>query len=830
MEIIADLHIHSRFARATSKDLTIDNLVKWAKIKGLHLIGTGDFQHPKWNIEIKEKLEEDDNGILWLKNSRREPGTDIAFLWNTEISLMFSQGIKKKRAVHLLVFAPNGIVADKIIAYLGSKGRLDYDGRPIFGISCKQFVHDLKEIDDKIEIIPAHCLLPDDKVICNPSLKKISDVEEGDKVLTHAGEYKNVKEVLVNYYDGKIFTIKPYYFRESFLNVTDNHPILAIKTVKDCSYISGLCKSNSIAKGKHTCRKKHYENYKPQWIFAKDLEINDVLLYPRVKKIEDKGYIKISDFVNKENYRIKNDFLVPSVGRQDKVIKDKLEITADFCRLAGYYLAEGSFSKRKNCLIFSFAKHEEEYINDVIFLMDKIFGVKLAKKRERNGYDLHFYSKTIIDLFDNLFYENNSPRRAYSKIIPRWMINLFIDKQAELFKGWWRGDAGTTTSEILAHQMKIICLRLGVIPSIYKTTKEKFNNYNSKINGRKIIASHDIYLFNNLSFYEDKFNLLKEKEFKRFNTKLQRKHGWIDENYVYIPIKDIETQDYDGDVYNLEVEDDNTYVTPSAIVHNCMTPWFGIFGSDSGFDSLAECFEEEARHIYAMESGMSADPSMIWRLKEKINIVSFSDAHSFWPWRLGREATIFGLDKLTYDNVIKAIRNGEGLKATIETPPEYGKYHWDGHRNCNFSSSPEETKKINGICPVCKRGLTIGVENRIDTIAKEKEGFRPNSGKDFYKLLPLHELIGVLIGSKVESPKTWKIYNEVIEKFGNEFYVLLRASEKELLEKNVSRELVNLILLNRDGKLSVKPGYDGKYGEVLLPSGVKKAPGQKTLF
>ena len=151
MKIIADLQIHSRYARATSKDITIDNLEKWAKIKGLDLIGTGDFQHPLWRKEIDEKLKEDDKGILRTKSG-------FPFLWQTEISLMFSDN--GRRAVHLLVFAPNGNIADKITSYLGSKGRLDYDGRPIFGITCENFVRDLKDIDDKIEIIPAHFITP----------------------------------------------------------------------------------------------------------------------------------------------------------------------------------------------------------------------------------------------------------------------------------------------------------------------------------------------------------------------------------------------------------------------------------------------------------------------------------------------------------------------------------------------------------------------------------------------------------------------------------------------------------------------------------------------
>ena len=407
MEIIADLQIHSKYARATSKDLSFENLEKYARMKGINLLGVGDFQHPEHREEITKKLKEDDKGILWTK-------TGFAFLWQTEISLMYSEN-GKRRAVHLLVFAPNGKIADKIILYLGSKGRLDYDGRPIFGITCRDAVKDLKEIDDRIEIIPAHC----------------------------------------------------------------------------------------------------------------------------------------------------------------------------------------------------------------------------------------------------------------------------------------------------------------------------------------------------------------------------------------------------------------------------MTPWFGLFGSKSGFDSLKECFGEELDKIHAIESGMSADPSMLWRFEEvangKVRVVSFSDAHSFWPWRIGREATIFDIEELSYDNIIKAIRTGQGLKGTIETPPEYGRYHWDGHRNCNFSCGPEETKKLNRICPKCGGKLIIGVEYRVEELAKKNKGFTPKNSVQFHKLLPLHELLVLHTGSGIASKGNWEMYNSLIEKFGNEFNILLRVNKEDLISKEVKLKLIDLIIRNREGKIKIKPGYDGEYGVAMLEE-------QKKLF
>jgi uncharacterized protein (TIGR00375 family) len=394
VRVIADLQIHSKYARATSKDLSIENLEKYARIKGIDLLGTGDFQHPLHRKEIDAALTEDDKGILRTK-------TGFPFIWQSEISLMFSQG-GKRRAVHLLIYAPNTKLADKITEYLGSKGRLDYDGRPIFGMTCRDVVRDLKRISDKIEIIPAHCL----------------------------------------------------------------------------------------------------------------------------------------------------------------------------------------------------------------------------------------------------------------------------------------------------------------------------------------------------------------------------------------------------------------------------TPFFGLYGSKSGFDSLSECFMDMSDKIYAVESGLSADPGMIWRFKENVNVVSSSDAHSFWPFRLGREATIFEIPELSYDNITNAIRTGNGLWGTIETPPSYGKYHWDGHRDCNFSSSPKETKKLNGKCPVCGKPLIIGVDYRVEEIAKEPDGYKPKNSKPYYTLVPLQELISFVIKSPLASKNTWGVYNSLTDKFGNELEIMMDADPKMLAKGKVDPKLIEIIIANREGKLKIKPGYDGVYGQV----------------
>ncbi len=240
------------------------------------------------------------------------------------------------------------------------------------------------------------------------------------------------------------------------------------------------------------------------------------------------------------------------------------------------------------------------------------------------------------------------------------------------------------------------------------------------------------------------------------------------------------------------------------------TPWFGVYGSNSGFDSLKEAFGEEFSNIHAIETGMSSDPEMNWKIKELEGkaIVSFSDAHSFWPFRLGREATIFRKTD-SYNEIISQIRSNDFV-GTVETDPAYGKYHWDGHRNCNFSSSPEKSKELNNICPVCGKPLIIGVENRVEALASNVSNHK--NKKKYFTLLPLHEVISLSVGSNMQSKGVWDIYNSLINEFGNEFKILLDVSREELLNKGVEAKLTGLIMKNRSGNIKVKPGYDGEYG------------------
>ena len=250
------------------------------------------------------------------------------------------------------------------------------------------------------------------------------------------------------------------------------------------------------------------------------------------------------------------------------------------------------------------------------------------------------------------------------------------------------------------------------------------------------------------------------------------------------------------------------------------TPWFSIFGAFSGFNSVEDCYQDMTKHIHALETGLSSDPPMNWRLSklDRFTLVSNSDSHSYWPWRMGREANVFELERISYKEVVDAIRTKDKrrFKFTIETDPAYGKYHWTGHRNCHVSLSPKEAIKLGNICPVCRKKLTKGVEQRVEELADRPEGFIPENAIGYMHLLPLSEIIATALG--VDSPSTqqiWNIYNRLIEKFGDEYTVLIDAP-KQALSEVVDQRTAEAILRVREGKIKVIPGYDGVYGRPII--------------
>lgn len=245
------------------------------------------------------------------------------------------------------------------------------------------------------------------------------------------------------------------------------------------------------------------------------------------------------------------------------------------------------------------------------------------------------------------------------------------------------------------------------------------------------------------------------------------------------------------------------------------TPWFGLYGANSGFDSIEEAFGDLERYIYGIETGLSSNPEMNWLVEEldDRSIVSFSDAHS--PAKMGREVTIFE-NSLTYDGLLDSLKN-QKIVSSIEFFPEEGKYHFTGHRACFIRHSPDETAKLGIACPVCKKTLTLGVMYRVSQLASKNrpEGFRPVGKADFKMMVPLLEIIAEAIGSPVTSKKVEQIYQNLLNEFGNELNILLNVSEEEL--KRIGTERVGIgVAKVRAGNIVIEPGYDGVYGVVKI--------------
>lgn len=275
--------------------------------------------------------------------------------------------------------------------------------------------------------------------------------------------------------------------------------------------------------------------------------------------------------------------------------------------------------------------------------------------------------------------------------------------------------------------------------------------------------------------------------------------------------------------------DENCMIVPGHI----WTPWFSLFGSMSGFNKIEDCFEEQTSKIFALETGLSSDPGMNWRLSalDKFTLISNSDSHS--PQKIGREANIFDCD-LDYKTIREVLRTKDRKKFlyTIEFFPEEGKYHFDGHRLCGVRLSPEETKRHNGCCPKCGKPVTVGVMNRVEQLADRPEGFKPENSIPFRNLIPLEEIIAEAKGLAKAGISVERDYLGYVAKFGTEFDILLKAPAGEL-QKSLPAKVAQGILRAREGKVNIKAGYDGEYGIVSIFDEKDISPGgekQLSLF
>ncbi|MEK7617578.1 MAG: endonuclease Q family protein [Patescibacteria group bacterium] len=274
------------------------------------------------------------------------------------------------------------------------------------------------------------------------------------------------------------------------------------------------------------------------------------------------------------------------------------------------------------------------------------------------------------------------------------------------------------------------------------------------------------------------------------------------------------------------------------------TPHFGVFGSLSGFNTVEEAFGDQAKHIFAIETGLSSDPKMNWQISglDKYSLVSNSDAHSLR--KIGREANVFEIngDKLSYAEIIRIVKlkNPAEFLFTIEFFPEEGKYHLDGHRDCKFSCLPEQTKKLKGVCPVCGKKLLVGVLNRVDELADREHGFTPASAIPFKSVIPLEEIIAETLGVGTQSKKVVEMYEKMVNssrppllkgggemqspplslkrgegELCDEFSILLDLSEEEIVNIS-STAIAQAVIRVRQGKVELQGGYDGVFGKIQI--------------
>ena len=274
--------------------------------------------------------------------------------------------------------------------------------------------------------------------------------------------------------------------------------------------------------------------------------------------------------------------------------------------------------------------------------------------------------------------------------------------------------------------------------------------------------------------------------------------------------------------------DDNGFFVPAHI----WTPWFSVLGSKSGFDTIDECFEDLTADIYALETGLSSDPPMNWRVSslDRFTLISNSDAHS--PNKLGREANLFNTD-LSYFSILSSIRSGnpDAFIGTVEFFPEEGKYHLDGHRKCNIQMQPKETLRHRGNCPECGKPLTLGVLYRVEALSDRPENFQLENRPTYTNLVPLNEVLAEIMGFGPATKRVMNTYRSLLERFGSEFNILLRISDGELEENGIPL-LGEAIKRMRQGQISLSPGYDGLFGSIKIfePDEREKLMGQSSLF
>jgi len=777
MRLIADLHIHSRFSRATSEHMDLAHLSASAKTKGIGLLGTGDFTHPEYSRELKRNLEQLPNGLY--------QHLGILFMPTAEVACIYSKnGVKR---IHLCICAPSLEAAGQINDLLAKKGNLASDGRPIFGASAPEITELVMSVDDNCFIYPAHawtpwysvfgsesgfdsmkecfedqtkhihaletglsCYDPETEVLTADGWKRVGEATLRDEICTinpatSEVEFQRPEKVFHYHYKGKMYRLKT---KRVDLLVTPNHNLF----YSPCDFRNPKPYSLKEARqlfGKSKRFKKNgvWRGLKPEYFSLPAAEIKHGSRY-------------YSGVRNKPEKRLP---------------------MRPWLKFFGFWLAEGWVSAGKDgdynvCL----SNTNPHLLNEMKSILDGF------------GYDAYVNGHTLRVRDSQLLQYLRQFGKAADKFIPHDIKSLSPELLEILFDSYIKGDghrygrsgkglSATTISRRLRDDLQEIALKMG-ISAYYKLHNKKGRPMKSPgQNGKIYYQTADSWA---IFFIRKNQPIVLPSSNKRYgHTEI-----W---------------EEYDGDVFCVSVPNRVLYIR-----RNGIPLWCG-----------------------------NSDPPMNWRLSalDKYCLLSNSDSHS--PQKIGREANVFEFNEteISYKSIIAAIKSKDKshFKFTVEFFPEEGKYHWDGHRNCNIHVQPSEARKTNNICPACRKPLTIGVLHRVEELADRPEGSKPPSAIPFIHSIPLLEIIASALGVGESTKTAREEYEKIIARFGTEFDTLTSAKPDELHEA-ANEKVAEGILRVREGKVRLDPGYDGVYGRISIfgdekKEDVSRSSGQKGL-
>ena len=756
MEFIADLHIHSKYSRATSRNMDTQHICAWAKSKGITLMGTGDFTHHLWLEELKSHLEDLGNGLFKYN--------EVYFILTTEISSIYAKKGKTYR-IHNMVFSPSFKTTDKINEILSRYGNLASDGRPILGLDASELARIIFDIDENCMLVPGHIWTPwfslfgsmsgfdkiedcfeeqtpkifaletglscyDEKteVLTENGWKKFPEVSYSDKICTlnlktDRIEFQPPKRIYTYIYKGKMYKLKT---KRVNLLVTPNHKLL----YRPCDF----------RKAKPYILKQAQSLFGKSKIFKKDgIWIGESPEYFKLPEVEIRhGSRYYSGLRKKKETRLP--------------IKPWL-------KFFGFWLAEGWTTGGKGgdynvCI----CNNDRKLLNEMKQILES-FGYKVYQRgkvvRVRD-FQLFYYLKKFGKCYDKFI---PLEIKSLSKELLEIMLEYYIKGDGHIYGRTGRGLSATTTSIRLRDDLQEIALKIG-ISAYYKLGYRKGKIFISPGCKKIYKQRNDSWI---IFFIRHNMPIILPSTIKKHNYT----ESWVD---------------YEGFVYCVTVANHVVYIRRDGI-----PLWCG-----------------------------NSDPAMNWRLSalDRFSLVSNSDSHS--PAKIGREANVFDCE-LNYKTIREVLKTKDKKRFlyTIEFFPQEGKYHYDGHRLCSMRLSPSQTKEYKGRCPKCGKPVTVGVMNRVEQLADRQEGYVLPNSIPFKNLIPLAEIIAEAKGISQTSQGVEREYQSCLAKLGTEFEILSKIP-KEILIKNLSPRIAEGILRVREGKVNIQAGYDGEYGKISI--------------